>query len=131
MITDLIANSLVILTNGASRKKEAVNIPASKMLKEIMRIFKEEGFIRDFKEMQDNKQNELRVYLKYDEDGNPVITKIKRISKPSLRVYRGKDDMPEALGGLGVTIVSTPAGILTDKQAKEKGTGGEVICQIW
>lgn len=131
MITDLVANALTIIRNASSRNKEKADIPACNMLKEIVRILKEEGFINDFRVIEDNKQGSIRVYLKYDGDGKSLITHIKKISKPSLRIYRGKDKIPSALSGLGVTILSTPQGILTDKQAKDKGVGGEIICQVW
>jgi small subunit ribosomal protein S8 len=131
MLTDLVANALTMIRNASMRKKETVNIPASKMIKEIMRIFKEEGFIKDYKEVEDVKRPQLRIYLKYNKNGSPAISHVKKVTKPGFRVYTNKDDIPTALGGLGVSILTTPKGILTDKQAREQGVGGEVICQIW
>ena len=131
MITDLVANALTMIRNAYLRKKEKVDIPASNMLKEIARILKEEGFIKNVRLIEDDKQGLIKLYLKYNEDSNPVITQIKRISKPGLRIYKGKDEIPSALDGLGITILSTSKGIMTDKQAREGGVGGEVICQVW
>ncbi len=131
MITDLVANALTMIRNAYLRKKEKVDIPASNMLKEIARILKEEGFIKNIRLIEDDKQGLIRLYLKYNEDSNPVITQIKRISKPGLRIYKGKDEIPSALDGLGITILSTSKGIMTDKQAREGGIGGEIICQVW
>ena len=131
MITDLVANALTMIRNACSRKKEKVNIPASNMLKEIARILKEEGFIKNLRLIEDDKQGLIRLYLKYNEDSSSVITQIKRISKPGLRIYRRKDEIPSALDGLGITILSTSKGIMADKQAKQEGIGGEIICQVW
>ncbi|MCK5306190.1 MAG: 30S ribosomal protein S8 [Candidatus Omnitrophica bacterium] len=131
MITDLVANALTMIRNASLRGKETVNIPASSMLKEIIRIFKEENFIKDFRVLEDDRQGSIRVYLKYTKNDESAISHIKRISKPGLRIYKGKEEIPNALGGLGVTILTTSRGILTDKEAKAKGVGGEIICQIW
>jgi len=131
MITDLVANGLTMIRNACLRKKEKVDIPASNMLKEIVRILKEEGFIKNVRLIENDKQGLIRLYLKYNEDSNPVITQIKRISKPGLRIYKGKDEIPVALDGLGITILSTSKGIMTDKQAREGDVGGEIICQVW
>ena len=131
MLTDLTANVLTMIRNATMRKKETVNVPSSKMIKEIIRIFKEEGFITDYKDVEDKKQAQLRIYLKYNKDSSSTISHVKKVTKPGLRVYTNKNDIPAALDGLGVTILTTPNGILTDKQAREQGVGGEVICQIW
>ncbi|MCK4518930.1 MAG: 30S ribosomal protein S8 [Candidatus Omnitrophica bacterium] len=131
MITDLVANALTMIRNASLRGKETVNIPASSALKEIIRIFKEENFIKDFRVLEDDRQGSIRVYLKYTKSNESAISHIKRISKPGLRIYKGKKEIPIALGGLGVTILTTSRGILTDKEAKAKGVGGEIICQIW
>ena len=131
MITDLVANALTMIRNACLRKKEKVDIPASNMLKEIARILKEEDFIKNVRLIEDDKQGLIRLYLKYNEDSKPVITQIKRISKPGLRIYKGKDEIPVALDGLGITILSTSKGIMTDRQAREGGVGGEIICQVW
>lgn len=131
MITDLVANALTMIRNACLRRKEKVDIPASNMLKEIARILKEEGFVENVRLIEDGKQGLIRLYLKYNEDKKSVITQIKRVSKPGLRIYKGKDEIPSALDGLGITILSTSKGIMTDKQAKEEGIGGEIICQVW
>ncbi len=131
MLTDLVANALTMIRNASMRKKETVNIPSSKMIKEIIRIFKEEGFIKDYKDVEDKKQAQLRIYLKYNKDSSCAISHVKKVTKPGLRIYTNKNDIPVALDGLGVTILTTHKGILTDKQAREQGVGGEVICQIW
>jgi small subunit ribosomal protein S8 len=131
MLTDLVADTLTMIRNASMRKRESVSIPSSKMIKEIMRIFKEEGFIKDVREQKVEKHNRLKVYLKYDKTNKPVISHIKKVTTPGFRIYTNKDEIPEALGGLGVTVLTTPKGILTGKQAKEEGIGGEVICQIW
>ena len=131
MLTDLVANVLTMIRNAAMRNKETVDIPSSKMINEIMRIFKEEGFIKDYKDLESKPQAKLKIYLKYNKDNTCAISHVKKVTKPGLRVYTNKSDIPTALGGLGVTILTTPKGILTDKQAHEQGVGGEVICQIW
>jgi small subunit ribosomal protein S8 len=131
MLTDLVANALTMIRNASMRKKETVDIPSSKMINEIMRIFKEEGFIKDYKDLENKTQARLKIYLKYNKDNSSAISHVKKITKPGFRVYTNKDEIPTALGGLGVTILTTPKGILTDKQAHEQGVGGEVICQIW
>jgi small subunit ribosomal protein S8 len=131
MITDLVADALTMIRNAYARSKKKVDIPASGMLKEICRILKEEGFIENISLMEDNKQGKIRLYLKYDQEGNPVISQIKKVTKPGLRIYKGKEEIPSALSGLGITVLSTSKGIMTDKQAKEEGIGGEIICQVW
>lgn len=131
MVTDLIANALTIIRNASLRNKEKLDIPASGILKEIMRILKENNFIKDFRLIEDKKQGRIRVYLKYRKENEPAISHIKKISKPGFRVYKSKDKVPRALDGIGITILSTPYGVLTDEEAKDKGTGGEIICQVW
>ena len=131
MLTDLVANVLTMIRNAAMRNKETVDIPSSKMINEIMRIFKEEGFIKDYKDLENKTQAKLKIYLKYNKDNSSAISHVKKITKPGFRVYSSKNDIPTSLGGLGVTILTTPKGILTDKQAHEQGVGGEIICQIW
>ncbi len=131
MLTDLVANVLTMIRNAVMRKKETVDIPSSKMINEIIRIFKEEGFIKDYKDLENKTQAKLKIYLKYNKDNSSAISHVKKITKPGFRVYSSKNDIPTSLGGLGVTILTTPKGILTDKQAHEQGVGGEIICQIW
>jgi len=110
---------------------EVVEIPASKIKKSIAEILKSEGFIRDVEYIDDNKQGVIRVFLKYGEDRNRVITGIKRISKPGLRKYAKAEELPKVLNGLGIAIISTSAGVITDKEARSKQVGGEVLAYVW
>jgi len=130
-INDPIADMLTRLRNANNAEKSVVNIPASKIKRGIADILKEEGFVRDVKMIERHPQNDIRLYLKYSDNGEKVITGVKRISKPGLRVYVNKDEIPRVLGGLGVAIISTSHGVLSDKQAREKGIGGEVLCYVW
>lgn len=131
VMTDPIADMLTRLRNANSVYHEKVEIPGSKIKVAIANILKEEGFIKDFDFVQDNKQGLLRVNLKYGPNREKVITGIKRISKPGLRVYAKNDQLPRVLGGLGIAIVSTSKGIMSDKQARKNGLGGEVIAYVW
>lgn len=128
--TDLIADALTLMRNAIMVKKENVDLPASKTIKAILEILKKENYIDTFKEIEDKKQGILRVYLKYIY-GKPAIRKIRRVSKPSLRVYVRRDKVPLVLRGKGLAIISTSRGILTDKEARTLGLGGEVIAYIW
>ncbi len=130
-INDPIADMLTRVRNANNAEKSVVNIPASKIKHGIGEILKEEGYVRDVKLIDRHPQNDIRLYLKYGDNGEKVITGLKRISKPGLRVYVGKDEIPRVLGGLGVAIISTSQGVLSDKQAREKGIGGEVLCYVW
>lgn len=130
-LTDPISNALTIIRNGNMAKKIKVDIPFSKISEEILNILKREKFIKDFKFIDDKKQGLLRVYLKYTRDGEPAIQGLQRISKPSLRIYVKKDKVPKVFGGLGMAILSTSRGIVTDMQAVEMQTGGEVLCYVW
>ncbi len=130
-MTDPIADMLTRIRNGNVVYHEKVDIPASKMKVALAEILKNEGFIRDFQQISDNKQGVIRVFMKYGAERERVITGIKRISKPGLRVYVHKDEIPRVLGGLGVAIISTTSGLMSDKQARAAGLGGEVICYIW
>lgn len=131
VMTDPIADMLTRIRNASSVKHESVDIPRSKLKEELARILKGEGFIREYKVIEDDKQGTIRVYLKYDSGKGQVIRGIKRISKPGLRVYANKDEVPRVLGGLGVAILSTSQGIMTDRVARKAGIGGEVICYVW
>lgn len=131
VMTDPVADMLTRIRNASSVKHESVDIPGSKMKVELARVLKEEGFIREYKFIANENQGSLRVYLKYGPNKERVITGIKRISKPGLRVYAGKEDVPRVLGGLGLAVLSTSQGIVTDKQARRMGIGGEVICYVW
>lgn len=130
-MTDPIADMLTRIRNGNVVYHEKVDIPASKMKVALAEILKNEGFIRDFQQISDNKQGVIRAFMKYGAERERVITGIKRISKPGLRVYVHKDEIPRVLGGLGVAIISTTSGLMSDKQARAAGLGGEVICYIW
>ncbi|MDD2396931.1 MAG: 30S ribosomal protein S8 [Tissierellia bacterium] len=131
VMTDPIADMLTRIRNANHAKHEFVDIPASKIKKEIANILLEEGYIKGFDVIDDGKQGIIRVELKYQQNKERVITGIKRISKPGLRVYVGKEDTPRVLGGLGIAIISTSKGIVTDKRARTQGVGGEVICYVW
>lgn len=131
MMTDPIADFLTRIRNANIVCHEKVEAPSSRAKRAITEILKEEGFIRDYEQIEDDKQGLLRLYLKYGPNKKRVITGIKRISKPGLRVYARKDTLPRVLGGLGIAIISTPSGVMTDKQARKLGLGGEVICYVW
>ena len=129
--TDPIADMLTRIRNANSSKHKTVDIPASKMKTSIADILFKEGYIKSFEEISNDVQGTIRVTLKYDEKGNRVIAGIKRISKPGLRVYASKDELPQVLNGLGIAIVSTSKGIMTDKEARKIGLGGEVLAYVW
>lgn len=130
-ITDAIADMLTRVRNASSAKHESVDIPASNIKKAIAKILLEEGYIKEIEEIDDGKQGIIRVNLKYAANKKNVITGIKRISKPGLRVYAGKDEIPKVLGGLGIAILSTSRGIMTDRKARTEGVGGEVLAFVW
>ena len=130
-MTDPIADMLTRIRNANTVKHETVDVPASNMKKELARILLEEGFIRGYDVIEDGKQGIIRIPLKYGQAGEKVITGLKRISKPGMRVYAAKEELPKVLNGLGISIISTSKGILTDKQARNEGVGGEVICYVW
>ena len=132
-ISDTIADMLTRIRNAASAKHDSVDIPASNMKKEIAYILLKEGYIKDVQISNDDKQGSIRVMLKYTGANKKknVITGIKRISKPGLRVYAGKDEVPKVLGGLGIAIISTSRGVMTDKSARKEGIGGEVLAFVW
>jgi len=131
MVSDPIADMLTRIRNANMAQHEVVEVPASHVKKAIAEILKQEGFIRDYQYINDHKQGVLRLNLKYTRDSHRVLTGLKRISKPGLRVYAGKDDLPKVLGGLGIAVISTSHGVLTDKDARKVGVGGEVLCYIW
>jgi len=130
-LTDPIADMLTRIRNASMAKFQAVDIPSSRVKQEIVRILKEEGYIRAYKVIDDQKQGIIRIYLKYTENNRPIITNLRRISKPSRRVYVKKDEIPKVLGGLGIAVLSTPRGIMTDKNTRRAGLGGEVLCYVW
>jgi len=129
--TDPIADLLTRVRNAALAKKKEVQIPSSRMKVEIVKIFRDEGYIKNFKVVDDPKQGVLTISLKYTDENRPVITGIRRVSKPGCRIYCTRDSVPKTLDGLGITIISTSKGLATGKKCEELGLGGEVICYIW
>ena len=130
-LTDPIADMLTRVRNAGKAKFNSVDIPGSKMKTELARVMKEQGYIRNYKFIKDGKQGILRIYLKYTDDNAHVIQEINRVSKPSRRVYVGAGDVKSFYSGMGVSVLSTSKGILTDKQARKEHVGGEVICNIF
>ncbi len=131
VVTDPIADFLTRIRNANMVIMEKVEIPASKTKVALANILKEEGFIKDVEYVEDGKQGIIRVYLKYAANRKRVITGLKRISRPGLRVYARKDELPKVLGGLGIAVVSTSCGLMTDKNARKQGLGGEILCYVW
>lgn len=131
VMTDPIADMLTRIRNANMVGHEKVEIPGSNMKRAIAEILKNEGFIRDAEFIPDNKQGVIRVFLKFGPNSERVITGLKRISKPGLRVYAKSNEIPRVLGGLGIAILSTSTGIMTDKEARGKQVGGEVLCYVW
>lgn len=130
-ISDPVSDLLTRLRNAISARHEKADVPSSRFKVELARILKDEGYIKNYKVMDDRGGSLLRLYLKYDDTGNPVIHGLTRSSKPGRRLYKGKNELPEVLGGLGVAIVSTSQGLLTGNDAKKRGVGGEVVCTVW
>ncbi len=130
-ITDPIADLLTRIRNASSAKHNTVDIPASNMKKAIAQILVDEGYVKSMQVTEDNKQGMITLTLKYGEDKRPAITGLRRVSKPGLRIYTGCEDMPKVLKGLGIAIVSTPKGVMTDKQARKENVGGEVLAFVW
>ena len=130
-MTDPIADMLTRVRNANSVKHETVDVPASNIKKEIARILLEEGFIRGYDVIEDGKQGIIRIQLKYGQEGERVISGLKRLSKPGMRIYANSEEIPKVLNGLGIAIISTSNGIFTDKQARQNKVGGEVICYVW
>ena len=130
-MTDPIADMLTRIRNALIAKHESVEVPASNMKKEIARLLLQEGYITSYELVEEEVQSKLVITLKYGPNGEKVINGLKRVSKPGLRIYAGHDELPKVLGGLGTAIISTSQGIMTDKEAREKGIGGEVIAFVW
>ncbi|MFN3628806.1 MAG: 30S ribosomal protein S8 [Casimicrobiaceae bacterium] len=128
-MSDPIADMLTRIRNAQAMEKVSVCVPASKIKSAIARVLKDEGYIEDFRIVGDPKRPEIEIALKYYA-GRPVIEKIARVSKPGLRIYRGKDELPSVMNGLGVAIVSTPHGVMTDRKARSLGVGGEILCTV-
>ncbi len=131
VMTDPIADLLTRIRNANIAYHETLDVPASKMKLSLVEILKAEGYIRDYVYIADDKQGIIRLQLKYGPNKERVITGLKRISRPGLRVYARKDEVPRVLGGLGIAVLSTSRGLMTDKQARQAGVGGEVICYVW
>lgn len=130
-MTDPLADMLTRIRNAGHARFDKVDIPASRMKIALARIFKDEGFIKNYKVIKDNRQGILRVYLKYSDPQTPLILGLERVSKPGCRVYAGCEELPKVQGGLGVAVVSTSKGVITDRQARKLKVGGEVLCRIW
>ena len=130
MMTDPIADLLTRIRNGAGARQRRVDVPVSKLKIEVVRILKENHFIQDYKVLDDGRHGVLRIYMKYFE-GKPVIRRIQRVSRPGLRVFKGARDLPRVRSGLGIAIVTTPKGVMSDKQARAQNVGGEVMALVW
>jgi small subunit ribosomal protein S8 len=128
---DPVSDLLTRIRNAHLAKHDRVDVPTSKLKAEICRILKEEGFIRNFKLVEQRPQSVLRIFLEYDENGTPAITHLRRISKPGRRVYRGAEEIRPILNGRGLGVVSTNLGVLSDSQARDKRIGGEILCEVW
>lgn len=131
MMTDPIADMLTRVRNSNNAKHSTVDIPASNVKKQLAEILLDEGFIKGYDIIDDGKQGIIRMDLKYGQNNEKIISGIKRISKPGLRVYAKKDEVPKVLGGLGIAVISTSKGVMSDKDARNNGIGGEVVCYIW
>jgi len=131
MTTDPIADMLTRIRNALKARHPKVYVPASRLKTEIARILKEEGYILNFKVADEGVKKTIKIYLKYLPDNQPVISKLERVSRPGCRVYVGRAEVPRVLGGLGVNILTTPRGLMTGRDARKQGLGGELLCQIW
>jgi small subunit ribosomal protein S8 len=130
-MTDPIADLLTRIRNGQMARHKSVDVPSSRMKVAIAKILKDEGYIESFKVVEDGHQGTLRVSLKYGSAGEKVITGLERVSRPGRRVYCGKDEIPRVLGGMGITILSTPKGVITGSTCRRLGVGGEILCNVW
>ena len=131
MLTDPVADMISRIMNANHRYKEKVDIPSSKLKERILQVLQQEGFINSYKKIEDYKQGILRVYLKYAGNRERVISGMRRVSRPGLRMYRKHDKLPRVFRGLGVTVISTNRGVMTEKEARKQNLGGEVLCSIW
>jgi len=131
MVNDPIADMLIRIKNAVMRRKEEVNIPYSKLKERIAQILKQEGFNTGYKVEGEGVKKEIIVFPKYDEEGNPVLTDVKRVSKPGRRIYVKKDEIPWVKNGMGIAIISTSRGVITDREARRLKIGGEVLCEVW
>jgi small subunit ribosomal protein S8 len=130
-VSDPVADFLTCVRNAIRAKHRRVDVPASKLKTELAKVLLRERFINNYKVIEDSKQGVLRIYLKYAADETSVVTDLQRVSRPGLRVYVGKDNLPRVMGGLGISILTTSHGLMTEREAREAGFGGEVICQVW
>ena len=130
-LTDPVADLLTRIRNAVSARQQKLDVPASKLKMEIARILKEEGYISNFKATEENGRKVLRVYLKYSSNNDAAITNLARVSRPGCRVYVGHTEIPRVLGGLGINILTTPKGVMTGRQARKSGIGGEILCEVW
>ena len=130
-VSDLIADQLTIVRNAILSGKKSVIIKRSGILEDIFGIIKDEGFIENYKVIEDNKQGKIKIYFSYTKEGKPVMVNLKKVSKPGRRVYISSDDIRPVMGGVGLAIYSTSKGVVADKTAREQGVGGELICQVW
>ena len=130
-MTDPIADFLTRIRNAAQVGKDRCDIPASRLKLELAKILQEEGFIRTFKVLEEGHGGTIRVYLRFSPEGEPVIHGLERVSRPGLRVYRKVDELPSVRGGIGVAVISTSKGLMSDAKAREQGLGGEVMCRVW
>ena len=130
-LTDPVADFLTRIRNAHGARHQKLDVPASKLKAEVARILKEEGYIVNVKPVEEEGQRLLRVYLKYGVNNEPAIRDLKRVSKPGCRVYLGKDEIRRVQGGLGISIMTTPKGVMTGRQARREGVGGEVLCEVW
>jgi len=129
--TDPVADMLTMIRNALRARHSKVDVPASKLKAELARVLKEEGFLAAFKVIEENKRKILRLYLKYSSEKQSVISGLRRVSKPGRRVYRQRTALRPVVGGLGISILTTPRGILTGRQARQQGVGGEILCEVW
>jgi small subunit ribosomal protein S8 len=130
-LTDPVADFLTRVRNSIHARQQKFDVPASKLKLEIARILKEEGFIANYKASEEEGRKILRVYLKYGNGNEAVISNLKRVSRPGCRVYVGHNEIPRVLGGLGINILTTPKGVMTGRQARKEGVGGEILCEVW
>jgi len=131
MTSDPIADMLTRVRNAITARHPKVDVPASKLKTEIARILKEEGYIANYKVAEEGVKKVIKIYLKYAPDNSPVITKIERVSRPGCRNYAGKNEIPRVQGGIGISILTTPQGVMTGRRARKEGVGGEVLCKVW
>jgi small subunit ribosomal protein S8 len=130
-MTDPVADFLTRVRNAIGARQQKVDVPASRLKLDIARILKEEGYISNFKPTEENGQKLVRVYLKYGNNNEAAISNLNRVSKPGCRVYVGRTEIPRVLGGLGINILTTPKGVMTGRQARKQGLGGEILCEVW